>query len=94
MMKINFKPTLLITLVVALLFVLPHAMAEEPGKININTASLDELVMLDRIGPKYAQRIIEYRETAGPFTAAEDIMKVKGIGMKTFEANKDKISVD
>jgi len=63
-------------------------------KINLNTATLEELMTLDRIGPKYAQRIIDYRETYGPFEKIEDIMKVKGIGLKTFEANKDKITVE
>jgi competence protein ComEA len=63
-------------------------------KINLNTATLEELMTLDRIGPKYAQRIIDYRETNGPFENIEDIMKVKGIGAKTFEANKDKITVE
>ena len=63
-------------------------------KINLNTATLEELMTLDRIGPKYAQRIIDYRETNGPFEQIEDIMEVKGIGPKTFEANKDKITVE
>ena len=63
-------------------------------KINLNTATLEELITLERIGPKYAQRIIDYRETNGPFEKIEDIMKVKGIGPKTFEANKDKITVE
>jgi competence protein ComEA len=63
-------------------------------KINLNTATLEELMTLDRIGPKYAQRIIDYRDTYGPFENIEDIMKVKGIGSKTFEANKDKITVE
>jgi competence protein ComEA len=67
------------------------ALAQEPMKININKASVDELCALKRIGPSYAQRIVEYREQNGPFEKPEDIMKVKGIGLKTFEANKDMI---
>ena len=63
-------------------------------KINLNTATLEELMTLERIGPKYAQRIIDYRETNGPFEKIEDIMKVKGIGPKTFDANKDLITVE
>ena len=62
-------------------------------KVNINTASVDQLVQLDRVGAKYAQRIVEYREKFGPFKKPEDIMKVKGIGEKTWEANKDRIVV-
>jgi competence protein ComEA len=62
-------------------------------KVNINTATAAELTTLERVGAKYAQRIIDYRETVGPFEKPEDIMKVKGIGEKTWAANKDRIVV-
>ena len=62
-------------------------------KININTAPVEQLMQLDRVGAKYAERIVQYRETVGPFKAPEDIMKVKGIGKKTWEANKNRIVV-
>ena len=65
----------------------------EAEKININTAAAKELVKLKRIGPKYAERIIEYREN-NPFEKPEDITKVTGIGQKTYEANKDVIVVE
>ena len=68
--------------------------AEEMEKININTATVEELTRLKRIGPKYAAKIVEYREANGPFKQPEDIIKVKGIGSKTFEANKDRITVE
>ena len=61
--------------------------------ININTASQGDLVKLKRIGPVIAGRIIEYREKHGPFQKPEDIMKVRGIGPKTWEDNKDLITV-
>ena len=64
------------------------------GKININTASVEELTTLDKVGEKYAQRIVEYRENNGNFAAPEDITKVKGIGSKILEANKDRIVVE
>ena len=64
------------------------------GKININTANQQELTMLKRIGSKYATRIIEYREKNGEFKAPQDIVKVPGIGWKTYEANKDVIIVE
>jgi competence protein ComEA len=63
--------------------------AQEQVKININKATVDELCNLKRIGPSYAQRIVDYREQNGPFQKPEDIMQVKGIGLKTFEANKE-----
>ena len=68
-----------------------YAVAME--KVNINTASAEQLMTLDRVGAKYAQRIVEYRESIGPFDRPEDIMKVKGIGKKTWEANKDRIVI-
>jgi len=52
--------------------------------ININKATKDELIRLPRIGPKMADRIIEYRKTTGPFRNIKEIKKVKGIGDKTF----------
>jgi competence protein ComEA len=70
------------------------ALADEEGKININTAPADELEKLKQVGPNYAVRIIEYREKNGPFEKPEDIMNVKGIGPKTFELNKEQIVVE
>ena len=91
MKKRTFKLAMCI-LLISMLVAPAFLMAAE--KINLNTATLEELMTLDRIGPKYAQRIIDYRDTYGPFEKIEDIMKVKGIGPKTFEANKDKITVE
>ncbi len=67
--------------------------AVEGGKVNINTAGVEELASLDKVGDKYAQRIVEYREKNGVFEKAEDIVNVKGIGSKILEANKDRIVV-
>ena len=64
------------------------------GQININTASQKELEKLKKVGPKTANAIIEYRKAHGPFKKAEDIKKVKGIGDKIFELNKDLIVVN
>ena len=61
--------------------------------ININTASEDLLCEVHGIGEVLAQRIIEYRETNGPFTCIEDLMKVKGIGEATFEKMRPYITV-
>lgn len=68
--------------------------AEDAGKINLNKATVTELSQLKRVGLKYAQRIVDYREKNGPFTKPEDIMNVQGIGSKTFELNKDLIAVE
>jgi len=63
------------------------------GKININTATKEELKTLDRIGDKLAERIIEYRQKHGPFKSIEEIKNVNGIGEKIFESIKDSITV-
>jgi competence protein ComEA len=62
-------------------------------KININTASSVELQKLPRIGPKIAQRIIDFRNQNGNFKSIEEIMKVRGIGEKVFKQIKDMITV-
>jgi competence protein ComEA len=61
-------------------------------KVNINTADKEQLMTLKYIGDALADRIIEYRKEQ-PFQAPEDIMKIKGVGEKAFEANKDRIIV-
>ena len=61
------------------------------GPIMINRASVKEYESLDGIGPVLAQRIVTYRKVNGPFAAIEDLMKVSGIGPKTFEKFKAKL---
>jgi competence protein ComEA len=63
-------------------------------KINLNSATIEQLDLLPGIGPAIAQRIIDYRQAKGPFAAIEDITNVKGIGPATFEKLKDLITVD
>jgi len=60
-------------------------------KININTATIEELQLLPQIGPVLAQNIIEYRKKYGFFKTKEEIKNVKRIGQKTF--NKIKMSI-
>jgi competence protein ComEA len=63
-------------------------------KVNINTASKEDLMLLPGIGPAYADRIIEYRNKKHSFRDIAEIMEVKGIGEKTFDQLKDKITVE
>lgn len=60
----------------------------KPGTIDINTANEEDLKKLPRIGPAMAKRIVEYRDTHGPFRKVNDLTKVKGIGNKTLEKLK------
>lgn len=63
------------------------------GQININTASAAELEQLPGIGPAIAERIVSYR-TEHPFQQRNHIMRVKGIGAKTFDKIKDFLIVE
>jgi len=62
------------------------------GKINVNTASVAELASLPGIGPAKAQAIVDHRAKE-PFTRAEDLRKVKGIGPKLYDAIREQITV-
>ncbi len=53
------------------------------AKINVNTASVEELASLPDIGPTTAQKIVTYRETNGPFQSVSDLNNVSGIGSAT-----------
>jgi competence protein ComEA len=98
----NFKKfvSLLIVLSLLMLFSVNAYSAKQKTSgasssklININKAGVDELVKLPRIGPKIASRIIDFRKKNGNFKKIEDLMKVTGIGEKTFNNFKDKITV-
>ena len=60
--------------------------------VNVNTASAEEIAQaLNGIGESKAQAIVAERETNGPFKSADDLSKIKGIGSKTIEKNRDDI---
>lgn len=61
--------------------------------ININTATADQLNVLDGVGPKTAQKIIEYREANGGFKSAEELLEVPGIGPAKFEQIKNQVVI-
>ena len=95
-MKIRRVPIGLALVAVVALILLPPLQAQSKAtakKVNINTAGLDELQTLPRIGEKVAQRIIDYRKEHGPFKKIEELMKVQGVGEKTFKLLKDRIEV-
>ena len=63
------------------------------GRVNINTATVDELDALPGIGPSAAQNIVNYRLQNGPFQVIQEIQNVPGIGPATFAGIQDYISV-
>jgi competence protein ComEA len=71
---------------VGMLFASP-ALAAKPapaGKVNLNSASAQQLTALPGVGPKLAERIVEYRQKSGGFHSVNEIVNVKGLGEKGF----------
>ena len=86
MMK--FLLTLLATCILSSL-----AWAAEP--VNVNTASAEEIAEnLNGVGLSKAALIVEYRDANGPFTHADELVNVKGIGVRTVDRNKDMILLE
>jgi competence protein ComEA len=63
------------------------------GIVHVNRATVTDFDSLDGIGPVIAKRIVKYRETNGPFVDIADLQKVDGIGAKTFEKIKERLSL-
>ena len=64
-----------------------------PGRLNINTATVEELTTLPNIGPSRAAAIVDYREREGPFSSIDDLMNVGGIGEKITDSIRDLVAV-
>ncbi len=84
----NRRQTVTVWIVVLMgLIIAAGAYAGDVEKININTATVEQLTQLKGIGASHAAGIIAYREKNGPFQKPEDLMQVPRIGRKTFEKN-------
>ncbi|GKQ42814.1 competence protein ComEA [Companilactobacillus sp. RD055328] len=66
---------------------------EKTEQVNINAATVDELQNLPGVGPKKAEKIVQYREENGGFEKPDDLTKVSGFGEKTLETLKDQITI-
>ena len=83
----RFVATGLAIAMAALLVSAPAMAAGKPNpsaKVNINTASVEQLTTLPGVGPKLAARIVEYRQKSGTFRSPQELMNVKGVGEKNF----------
>ena len=61
--------------------------------ININTADIKELMKLEGVGRRVAEKIVEYRDSHGPFKKPEELRKVEGIGSGLWEKNRTRIVI-
>ncbi len=91
MVKVKVRRIIALFCVVSLVMGMTGTLWAADEKIDINKATAKELQQLKGIGEVIAKRIVEYREKNGLFNAPEDIKKVKGIGDKTFDSNKNRI---
>jgi len=62
-------------------------------QVDINAAGIEELASLPRIGPKLAERVLDYRRQHGPFQSADELTRVKGIGRKMLETIRPYITI-
>lgn len=92
------KPGIIARLGLMLLLALASAAApaaeDAAGKVNINTASLEQLRLLPRIGPVVAERIVEFRDQNGGFKSTEELLLVSGIGERTFELLEPYVAIE
>jgi competence protein ComEA len=63
------------------------------GLVDLNSADLAALDTLPRVGPSTAQKILDWRESNGPFTSVDDLLAVSGIGEATLEGLRDLVTV-
>jgi len=69
------------------------ATAPVADKVNINTAGVKDLMTLEGVGRRVAEKIVQYREAHGPFRKPEEIRRVEGIGGGLWERNRERIVV-
>jgi len=85
----NFKR--LVWVLLFALFLTGNAWAQ---MVNLNTASKEELQTLPGVGPQVAERILAYREQHGPFKSIEELLEIKGIGIKKLEKIRPLVTLE
>ncbi len=90
------KIACVLAICLSLVFSSASVLAQKPGpagteKINLNSATVEQLQSLPGIGPATAKNIVEYRAKAGKFNRIEELINVKGIGEKKFQKIKDRL---
>ena len=65
----------------------------DPKAINLNTATLEELMELPEIGKVRARRILDFRKVTGPFRRIEELMAVPGVSRRMFGIFRDRLTV-
>lgn len=78
--------------VVSMMFVMQQAYAAD--KLNINTATVEELQQMSGVGQTRANAIVEYRQQHGPFAQVDDLLEVEGIGESTLNRNREILIVE
>ncbi len=67
--------------------------APAAAHVNINTADVKELMTLEGVGRRVAEKIVEYRDTHGPFKKPDELRKVEGVGNGLWERNRTRIVI-
>ena len=83
-MKTTKKILSALMLTIVAFAVAPTMAADSQATVNINTAGVEELALLPRVGAVVAQRIVAFREDNGEFKSTEELLLVEGIGERTF----------
>jgi comEA protein len=66
----------------------------QPARVHINSATVEELETLPGIGPSLAQAIIDYRDEHGPFASLDDLDNVPGMGPAKLDAIREQVVFD
>lgn len=88
----QLKKHILIALSITLFSLIAVNTHASDEKININTATIEQLSEIRGIGPAIAQRVVEYRQENGSFSSVDEIVNVRGIGPKTLANIRDSIT--